>query len=99
MTKQDKIAKRTKAAWSPEARRKRELTIARKKAAKESTEVTSEDLTAIANAFPKQPRKQYKRRNKNAEAWASASGITPAGREKMAIQLLEMALNILKGNA
>jgi hypothetical protein len=83
MTK-ERAAKARKSAWSPEARRKRELTMQRKRAAKEGTEVTGDELNAMAEAMAPIPAKRGRKPK-------IVTGTNP-----VAIQLLEMAIKLLK---
>jgi hypothetical protein len=75
-------------AWSPAARKKRALTLARKKAAEQATAVGEEEITGLVDVFPV-----------TAKQVMSSTRKVPTKRETMAIQLLEMALAILKGEA
>jgi hypothetical protein len=85
MTK-NHAAKARKNAWTPEARRKRELTMQRKRAEREATdsvEMTAEQLAA-AVAVPTPAKRGRKPK------------VVATGTNAVAIQLLEMALTLLK---
>jgi hypothetical protein len=83
MTK-ERAAKARKNAWSPEARRKRELTMQRKRAAKEATEsveLTADQLAAAVSV-------PVVRRGRKPKTLAVSNTLV--------IQLLELAVKLLK---